>query len=213
MHEQQYIFKDFSVDFLSDKINIILGENGAGKTTLFDSIAGTIKKNEQPISNVSVAYKLQSPKFFPNITVQEILNFFTTIGNIQLETESGRSIREQCLLPIYHRKVGQISGGELQLLFNYGTHLLDRDLYLFDEPTAGVSFSNSKLVLKMMQEIVKKRGKTVILTLHDLQEINEVDAQIITIKQGKLSFSGTKDQLLSQNNSETFEHILNKLLK
>lgn len=210
-YNQQPILKNFSAEFVPNRLNILLGENGAGKTTLFDSIAGVIKKNKKPIPDISVAYKIQNPVLFPNITVKEIINMFTTIGNVNLETKSGRLIREQCLLKILNRKLGQLSGGELQLLFNYGTHLIDRDLYLFDEPTAGVSFVNSKLVLQMMQELVENRKKTVVTTLHDLQEINKGKAQIITIKLGEVSFSGTLDELLLKDESMNLEQLINKL--
>lgn len=213
MYNQEHILKNFSVEFAPDRLNILLGENGAGKTTLFDSIAGVLKKIEQPMSDISVAYKIQNPVLFPNITVKEILNMFTTIGDLKLETEVGRLIREQCLLAVTDRKLGQLSGGELQLLFDYGTHLFDRDLYLFDEPTAGVSFANAKLVLQMMQELVEKRGKTVVTTLHDLQEVNAVKAHIITMKFGEVSFSGSVDKLLLQNSSMNFEQAINNLTK
>ncbi|MBU7568812.1 ABC transporter ATP-binding protein [Weissella hellenica] len=212
MHNQQYILKDLSVEFTPNRLNILMGENGAGKTTLFDSIAGVLHENKQPILDVSVAYKIQNPVLFSNLTVQEIINMFNVIGDDKLETESGRLIKEQCLRKIFHRKLGQLSGGELQLLFDYGTHLLDRDLYLFDEPTAGVSFSNSQLVLQMMQELVDERGKTVVTTLHDLREVNDLKAHIITLKDGKVSFSGTRDQLLTKDTVTNLKQEINPLI-
>lgn len=212
MHNQQYILKDLSVEFTPNQLNILMGENGAGKTTLFDSIAGVLHENKQPILDVSVAYKIQNPVLFSNLTVQEIINMFNVIGDDKLETESGCLIKEQCLRKIFHRKLGQLSGGELQLLFDYGTHLLDRDLYLFDEPTAGVSFSNSQLVLQMMQELVDERGKTVVTTLHDFREVNDLKAHIITLKDGKVSFSGTRDQLLTKDTVTNLKQEINPLI-
>lgn len=211
-YKNQPIFDDFSVEFSSDHLNVLLGENGSGKSTLFDAIAGVNGARNQPIPNQAVAYKVQQPVLFPNLTVQEMINLFTQIGSLKLETETGRLIREDFLSKILGRKMGQLSGGERQLLFSYGTHLLDCDIYLFDEPTSGVSFSNAEYILKMVQELVDARGKTVVVTLHDLKEIETMNAHLVTLQAGKVSFAGTKADMLELAETPDFEVDVKQLV-
>lgn len=211
-YKDQPIFDDFSVEFSSEHLNVLLGENGSGKSTLFDAIADVNGAKNQPIPKQAVAYKVQQPVLFPNLTVQEMINLFTQIGSLKFETETGRLIREDFLSKILSRKMGQLSGGERQLLFSYGTHLLDRDVYLFDEPTAGVSFSNAEYIIKMMQELVDSRGKTVVVTLHDLKEIETMPVHLITLKAGKVSFAGTKADMLELAETPDFEVAVKQLV-
>lgn len=211
MEVTTYSAEKLSLDFVSGKVNVILGTNGVGKTTLLDGLAGVNGRQKPNFS--SVAYKMQNPGLFPNITVQEMMAFFASIGNRELETHAGQVIREQFLDPLLERRLGQLSGGETQLLFDYGTHLLDRAAYLFDEPTAGISFATVPDVLTMMEELVESRGKMVITILHELRQIEAVkDAHLIVLNRNKVAFTGSREELMSIKHTETFEEALMQLI-
>lgn len=86
----------------------------------------------------------------------------------------------QRLYGLRHSIVDTLSGGERRLLAVYGAMILDRSLYLFDEPTSELDEHNADLVFSLLTRLAGS-GKTVIVATHDLDRIRGLDAWKVAI--------------------------------
>lgn len=98
---------------------------------------------------------------------------YRRFGNSLLEdNESFKKIKQTVLDSIWHLKVGQLSGGERKIVLTYGQCLLNKKLYIFDEPTSGVDTTNAKIILKLIAALVVNNEKTVVMTSHNLDQLD-----------------------------------------
>lgn len=179
---------NLDISFSSKKMNIIMGANGAGKSTLLDFIAGVGpdgavgEKVGIPLYN-KIAYQLQQVHFFPTLTVAQTIDFYSQLTN-QLNSktyENAKSVRNNLLSPIWHTKMGQLSGGERQIVLTYGQCLLDKEVYIFDEPTSGVDEKNAPVVLSMINDLIVNDHKIVIMTSHHSDQLKQFDLNLIAL--------------------------------
>ncbi|MBZ1515497.1 ATP-binding cassette domain-containing protein [Leuconostoc mesenteroides] len=175
---KRILAKNLDVILAEDKINIISGGNGVGKTTFLDFLAGVGPKTatEEKIgvpAQRDIAYQLQNIHFFPTLTVKQTIEMYRRFGNSLLEdNESFKKIKQTVLDSIWHLKVGQLSGGERKIVLTYGQCLLNKKLYIFDEPTSGVDTTNAKIILKLIAALVVNNEKTVVMTSHNLDQLD-----------------------------------------
>ncbi|WP_273731581.1 ATP-binding cassette domain-containing protein [Leuconostoc mesenteroides] len=175
---KRILAKNLDVILAEDKINIISGGNGVGKTTFLDLLAGvgpktaTGEKIGVPAQR-DIAYQLQNIHFFPTLTVKQTIEMYRRFGNSLLEdNESFKKIKQTVLDSIWHLKVGQLSGGERKIVLTYGQCLLNKKLYIFDEPTSGVDTTNAKIILNLIAALVVNNKKTVVMTSHNLDQLD-----------------------------------------
>ena len=114
------------------------------------------------------------------------------------------------LKPLESIKMGQLSGGERRIVLTYGTCLLDRKLYLFDEPLSGVDPSNATLIMEMICSLAKK--SIVVMTTHQLGQLKNKEAKIIGLNQGHCIFNGTYTELLKLENTQDVDEAYSKLI-
>lgn len=179
---------NLDISFSSNKMNIITGANGAGKSTLLDFIAGVGPKGAvgekvgiPPYQKI--AYQLQQVHFFPTLTVAQTIDFYSKLSNRSdsKSYENEKSVRNNLLSPIWHTKMGQLSGGERQIVLTYGQCLLDKEVYIFDEPTSGVDETNAPLVLSMINDLVVNDHKIVIMTSHHSEQLKQFNLNLIAL--------------------------------
>ncbi|MCP8848878.1 ATP-binding cassette domain-containing protein [Latilactobacillus curvatus] len=207
-YQQEPIFKDLSVNFSDKTINAIIGVNGAGKSTLLDIIAGLYTKTTNNYlshfpDSCNIMYQLQHTTFFPTLTVEQTLDLFRKIDKQDdpVNNRIMKEVYEKVIGPLMHIKMGMLSGGERQMVITYGICLLNRELYLFDEPLSGVDVRNSELIMKLITSLNTDRNKKVILTLHQLEYLKDTTVNIVFIDQQRCIFEGSFKEIL--NNSQT----------
>lgn len=176
------------VVFSREKLNVVIGANGAGKTSFLDFVAGVGHKNANGTkvdipSMVDVAYQLQHIHFFPTLTVAQTVGMYAQLGSesSQMASRTFATIKREVLSKIWHTKMGQLSGGEQQIVLTYGQCLLDKQLYIFDEPTSGVDATNAETILQMINELVERQHKVVVITSHHLEQLKEFDVNLIQL--------------------------------
>lgn len=176
------------VVFSREKLNVVIGANGAGKTSFLDFVAGVGHKNASGIkvdipSMTDVAYQLQHIHFFPTLTVAQTVEMYAQLGSesSQMASRTFTTIKREVLSKIWHTKMGQLSGGEQQIVLTYGQCLLDKQLYIFDEPTSGVDATNAETILQMINELVERHHKVVVMTSHHLEQLKKFDVNLIQL--------------------------------
>ncbi|KRN99308.1 AAA family ATPase [Companilactobacillus kimchiensis] len=166
------IFDQVDLYFEDCQLNFILGENGVGKSTLLDCIADVDGKRGNnfigfPKPN-EIAYLSQGNNFNFELTVQDILQFMKQLHGI-ISFKVPVVIKK-----ILHVKFGNLSGGERRILLVFINTIIDKDLYIFDEPESGVDLKHAQEIFDWFRELTEQ-GKTVIITTHKLDNIYDTD--------------------------------------
>ncbi|TFV97631.1 metal ABC transporter ATP-binding protein [Algoriphagus kandeliae] len=174
---------DFSLP--AGKLIGILGPNGAGKSTLIKAIMGLIQPSsgyvkifDQDLDNVrnKISYVPQRESVdwnFPASVLDVVL--MGTYGKLGLFKRPGKKEKElalSCLEKVgmtayVHRQISELSGGQQQRVFIARALAQEADLYLMDEPFAGVDMNTETAIFNLLQEM-SQSGKTVIVVHHDI---------------------------------------------
>lgn len=186
----------------------IIGPNGAGKSTLIKTIigllppsSGTIKIFGQPFKSACnrVGYVPQRESVdwdFPvNVMDVVLMGRYGKLGWFKRPTHKDRDIARECLekvkmLPYANRQIGNLSGGQQQRVFLARALAQESDLYLMDEPFAGVDAATEAAVVTLLQEL-KSRGKTLLVVHHDLATARDYFDMLILLNMRLVAFGET----------------------
>lgn len=186
------ILKNINFNISRNQVNVIVGRNGVGKSTLLDIMAKaypTYKKNiiDFPEEN-EIAYQLQGVPFLNTLKGSQILEFFLNSDyknkKVNLDDEE-----EKMMKKLSSKKLGEMSGGEKRWLIIMCICSLDRKLYLFDEPLSGIDPIFSEKILKKFVKLASS-NKTVVLTTHQFEYLENINPNIFYLKNGIITFSG-----------------------
>lgn len=206
---------DVSVD--EGRIYAILGPNGSGKTTLIKSILGmvipdkgsikvldkTIKKDWKYRKKID--YLPQIANFPPNIRVKELIGMIKDLRN---SPSSEQALIEQFGLEAFmDKKLSTLSGGTKQKVNLVLTFMFDSPLIILDEPTTGLE-PKALISLKKIIKKEKEQGKTILITSHIMQFVEEIADEILYLLEGEIYFKGSIDTLMEQTRQKTFEHAI-----
>jgi branched-chain amino acid transport system ATP-binding protein len=193
----------------------IIGPNGSGKTTLFNVISGFNRPDSGSISfketditwlepyaraSLGLGRVFQNPGVFKEMTLLE--NIITALESRQRgisfpwskitsqNREKALSYLEMVRLESKaNEKAGSLSGGQMRLLEIIRTISCEADLYLLDEPTAGVSPKMKGEVEELLLKL-QEMQKTLLVIEHDLNFIQKICERIIVLDQGKVVLDG-----------------------
>lgn len=188
-HEQPVLW-DVDVTFPAAGLCAVVGPNGAGKSTLLKAslglipvASGTVRFFGQPLQSVRrrVAYVPQRTSVdwdFPTDAQDVVtmglygrLGWFRRPG--QAEREAALHALERVrLADLAGRQISQLSGGQQQRVFLARALAQQADVYLMDEPFAGVDATTERAILGVMQEL-QREGRTVIVVHHDLETVRD----------------------------------------
>ena len=167
------ILYDVGIRLTSGQIVSVIGPNGAGKSTLLKTIFGILKptngkirlKDEDitglkpdKVANKGISYVPQVDNVFPSLTIQENLEMGAFIRN---DDYSQRLNEIYELFPILgdrrKQKAGQLSGGQRQMVAMGRALMVDPQVLLLDEPSAGLSPKLVDMIFEKIRDINKNR--------------------------------------------------------
>ena len=184
----------------------VIGGSGSGKSTLIKMLY----REEKPtagqviVGGLDVAklkdrkvYKLrrklgivfQDYRLLPKLTVYENVAFaLECIGEKKDEIRKKvlKALEEVGLKNKIHNFPDQLSGGEQQRVAIARAIVNDPKLLLCDEPTGNLDPEKSMEIMKVLEDINKNRGTTIIMATHDKEIVNKMKKQVITLKDGRL---------------------------
>ena len=207
------ILHNVSLTVGTGEIVVMIGPNGAGKSTAMKSIFGLIKisggqvlfnnidltgKAPEKIVATGISYVPQTQNIFVTLSVKENLE----MGAFILKSDiSDRLTRVYDMFPALKEKqkqsAGTLSGGQRQMVAIGKAMMLDPELLLLDEPTAGLSPALQNDVLETVTEINKSGVSVLMVEQNARQALNVADRGYIFVD-GKIRSEGPADQLLSQ---------------
>ncbi|MGH1464607.1 MAG: metal ABC transporter ATP-binding protein [Cognatishimia sp.] len=196
----------FSVDMTVQEgaMTAIIGPNGAGKSTLLKAALGVIKPLAGQATVFGKSLKSQRARIayvpqrasvdwdFPTRVIDVVLmGLFRELGLLRRVRAKHIAKATECLdrvgmTDFADRQIGQLSGGQQQRVFLARALAQDADLYLLDEPFAGVDAATEKAIISVLKSL-KDEGKTVVAVHHDLATVAEYFDQVFLINTRKIA--------------------------
>ncbi|NLJ70997.1 MAG: ATP-binding cassette domain-containing protein [Clostridiaceae bacterium] len=183
----------------------VVGGNGAGKTTLLECIEGikgwqkgdilieglTIEDDSRHLRRI-LGVQLQSSSLPNEIKVKEAAQLFAVEHDIDVEEKLYDELDVRRLL---NKQYGQLSTGQKRRLHLLLAILHDPDIIILDEPTAGLDVNSKYLLYTKINEL-KEKGKTILLTSHDMYEIENLCDRVLFINKGRIGKELSAESLL-----------------
>jgi ABC-2 type transport system ATP-binding protein len=197
----------------------MVGPNGAGKTTtirmLMDIIkpdSGDIKILGEPINEGTknrIGYLPEERGLYKKLTVSESLIYLAALKGVRghLARERAEKLLKRVnMLPHKDKKTEELSHGMGQLIQFVATILHDPELVVFDEPFAALDPVNTQLLKELILEL-RSQGKSVILSTHMMNQVEELSDRILMINKGQAVLYGSLAEIKSRyrNNSVFLE--------
>jgi branched-chain amino acid transport system ATP-binding protein len=214
--QEHKILQGISFDVDEGQIIGLIGPNGSGKTTLFNVISGFLKPSEGSVilkdedittlgpslrAKRGIGRVFQNFGIFREMTLEE--NVLVALEALPIDQRASLgSLKEVAagtlemvgLQDHAGKKAGSLSGGQMRLLEIARTLKAGKELFLLDEPTAGVSPKMTNQVSDLIMEL-KREGKTVLIIEHDLPFIGSICDAVIVLDVGKVVMSGTPGEV------------------
>ncbi len=224
--EVQHLVKSYGgrrvVNGLSFKVHAgeivgLLGPNGAGKTTAFYMTVGLIRPEEGKVifqdqevtyipmhrrARMGMGYLAQEPSVFRSLTVEE--NILCILESLPLSQQERKHRLEELLgeLHLEHlakKKAAALSGGERRRVEITRALVTKPSFLMLDEPFANIDPISIQDVKHLIRLLAKKQI-SILITDHNAREIFSIVDKSYLVQEGKVSFEGTVEQLL--NNEE-----------
>lgn len=209
--------KNVSLTVESGEVYGLLGPNGSGKSTTLKMLLGLVtpthgearifgKDSRDYHSRIDVGFLPENPYFHKFLTAAELLAFHGKIcglGGKALAKRIDELISLVGLEDARDRRVGGFSKGMLQRIGLAQALIHDPRLVVLDEPTAGVDPAGSHQIRDLILDL-KKRGKTVLLTSHLLEQVQEICNRVGIMARGEMIREGVLDDLVRIKNQTEF---------
>ncbi|APG48545.1 metal ABC transporter ATP-binding protein [Phaeobacter porticola] len=207
----------FSVDMTVDpgKMTAIIGPNGAGKSTLLKAalgvvppVSGRVQVLGKPLDSqrARIAYVPQRASVdwdFPTRVIDVVMmGLYRELGLLGRITGRHRATALDCLNRVgmgdfANRQIGQLSGGQQQRVFLARALAQGADLYLLDEPFAGVDAATEKAIIAVLKQL-RAEGKTVVVVHHDLATVAEYFDNVFLINTRKVAEGPVADAFTAE---------------
>ncbi|MCR2032349.1 ABC transporter ATP-binding protein [Anaerofustis stercorihominis] len=209
------VVKSLSFDVKKGEVFGLLGANGAGKSTTIECILGTRPMDSGSAFILGMEAKSERKKIFEAVGVQfQETNYPDKIKVWELceETESlYKNTKDYNILlkefGLYDKRknyIAELSGGQKQKLFIVLALIPDPKAVFLDELTTGLDTKARRDVWKCLLDL-KKKGLTIFLTSHFMDEVEELCDNILILKNGKEVYSGSVDDAVKNSPYEDFE--------
>ena len=188
----------------------IIGPNGAGKSTLFDSMLGlntkydgTIKFFGQDIKKSKkylkeIGFVPQKPVFEKNFpaTVSDIVRM--GLRNEFDENKIDEILQQLWIHELRNRRIGELSGGQLQRVFIAKALVNNPKILILDEPVTGIDQQSIELFYSILRELNSKQKITIIWSSHYLDAVNQLANHVACLNR-TLFFHGKSEKFFSDD--------------
>ncbi len=190
-------------------ITAILGSSGAGKTTLLriiallESFEGEYyfmgeEASEKHRKKITMVF--QQPVVFRGTVLDNLLYALSLDGNSSKE-KAEEILEKLNLLEVAKKKAKNLSGGEKQRLAIARALAIEREVYLFDEPTSNLDAENASIVEKCIRDLAKS-GKTIVIATHNIFQAKRLSDKVAFLHNGKLIEYGETKQIFENPKNE-----------
>lgn len=223
--ETQSVVKQYANHLALNEVSIqvpegrvfgLLGPNGAGKTTLIRIInritapdSGTVLFKGRPMlagDIYNIGYLPEERGLYKKMKVGEQAVYLARLKGLS-SSEAQRRLKiwfeKFEIMGWWNKKLEELSKGMQQKIQFVTTVVHDPELLIFDEPFSGFDPVNADLLKREMLEL-KKAGKTIIFSTHNMASVEEICDEISLINQSKVVLQGHVDEVRSRYKSNIF---------
>jgi len=201
---EKIILNNINFELEKGDILAVIGPNGAGKTTLLKAILGLIPyRGEVKYKNDDIKIYLNEISYIPQkfefdksipLTVEEFLSLALKKIN---KNKKESTIKEIGISNLINKKIGDLSGGELQRVLIAKAVLEEPELILLDEPTTGIDIEGEKKFYELLLHLNKEHKITIIFVSHEINIVYNFSNKVICLNKDLLCFGPTQ-QLLTE---------------
>lgn len=204
------VLKGVGMNLDKGEIGVILGPSGSGKSTLMNIIGGidradsgrvlvdgtdiTSMKDSQltDYRREHVGFIFQFYNLIQNLTVGENIEVVSNISKSPLDTDE--VLKAVGMLEKKHRFPRELSGGEQQRVSIARAVVKNPKLLLCDEPTGALDYTTSKDILKLLEEVNKKFGTTILMITHNTA-ISAMANRVYRVRSGEIVEEAVNDTI------------------
>jgi len=185
----------------------LLGPNGAGKTTLLRMLfglvrpdAGAVRLLDEEMGDVDsrlpdgVGGFVEDPRFYPYLSARRNLKLLAELDRVGAPIRIDEALEVVGLAGGAERKVGGFSTGMRQRLGLAAALVRGPRLLLLDEPTTGLDPSGAREMRALLRTLARE-GTAVLLSSHDMGEVDEVCDGVTIMRSGRMAWDGTVERL------------------
>jgi iron complex transport system ATP-binding protein len=198
------------------QLTALIGPNAAGKSTLFRTIAGLIKSNTgqieldgQDLSKLTIQQRLKRICFMPqSFTANAALSVFDVVLMAQKQLRGWRvsqadmtavasALDAAGIGHLADANIGDLSGGQAQMVSVCQALIRHSDVYLFDEPTSALDLRHQLDVMGRIKATMRERNTIGIVAMHDLNLAARYADHLLLIGSGRILAQGRPETVLS----------------
>ena len=189
---EHQVLKGVDLDIFKGEIFSLLGVNGAGKTTMLECIEGLKGYDEIRVHiDGRIGIQMQQSSLPDHIKPMEALRLFSLWNKKEIDVSIIEALN---IKEIRTKQYWQLSTGQKRRLVIAISLVGDPDIIFLDEPTAALDVEGKEALHNLMRHL-KEQGKTIVLTSHDMSEVEDLCDRIAVLNNGQIIFCGRQDQL------------------
>ncbi|WP_026021546.1 metal ABC transporter ATP-binding protein [Paenibacillus senegalensis] len=220
-YRKNLVLNDISFEIEPGTLTSIVGPNGAGKSTLLKVILELHPKLTGSVSFFGTSYKASKARIgyvpqrgsvdwdFPTNALDVVM--MGLYGQIGWFKWPGRRHKEKAMNALQdmgmadyaERQISQLSGGQQQRVFLARALVQDADLYIMDEPLAGVDAATEKAIMDTLKSL-KSRGRTVMVVHHDLNTVEEYFDHVLLLNRTVMAHGPIEESFTNDNVHRTY---------
>ena len=211
--------------FRPGELTVVVGPNGAGKTTWFNLVSGQLApsegrifKGERDITGLSpsarakagIGRAFQLTNLFPDLSVLENVRLAVqaragkgvhflrrAAGFPELAEAAHVHLRQTRLDDLAHLPASALPHGDQRKLEVALLLAMEPDIFMFDEPTAGMSSDEAPVILELIAGIKKDTSKTILLVEHKMDVVRALADRIVVLHNGELVADGAPAEVMA----------------
>ena len=221
--------KDISFKVQKGEIVGYIGPNGAGKSTTIKILSGILipssgtckvnkmtpwKQRKEYVKKIGVVFGQRSQLWWdiPAEDTFDLLKDVYDINEEEYQKTKKDLIEKLNLKDIIHMPVRQLSLGQRMRCEIAASLLHSPEILFLDEPTIGLDATSKKIVREFIKKINKEKKVTIILTTHDMSDIEALAKRIILIGKGRVLYDGSLRKLKNKYDNRKYINIITQFL-
>ena len=195
------VLKGIDIEIEKGEFCVLLGPSGSGKSTLLNIIGGidaadegyisingekTADMNEKALTlyrRKHLGYIFQMYNLIPNLNIKENIEVGAYLSDNPLDVDD--LLKTLGLYEHRHKLPNQLSGGQQQRTAIGRAIVKNPDILLLDEPTGALDYNTSKEILKLIEDVNKKYGNTIIMVTHN-DAIKQMADRVVKLRDGMI---------------------------
>ncbi len=211
------VLKGIDIGIEKGEICVLLGPSGSGKSTLLNIIGGidsadegyisingekTAEMNEKQLTlyrRKHLGYVFQMYNLIPNLNIKENIEVGAYLSDHSLDVDD--LLKTLGLYEHRHKLPNQLSGGQQQRTAIGRAIVKNPDILLCDEPTGALDYNTSKEILKLIEEVNRKYGNTVVMVTHN-SAIQQMADRVVKLRDGVVRKDYVNEEKISATELE-----------